>query len=164
MGVGSQDLNIEITLESMARRWCQVNVDINFLLKREIYSPFFGSYHSAFFKLDGISELNQLWKPQDRSKQDCDGICLFLLKLFLWGVGWEHLFCLDTMGTNEQCYLNLVIAVSEAKRFRKFCKNYFELAKSDIICFSLSGTFVCEAHKGQTVHREFHPVEAGCIE
>lgn len=60
VGVGSQDLNIEITLEKMARRWCQVNVDINFLLKREIYSPFFGSYHSAFFKLDGISELNQL--------------------------------------------------------------------------------------------------------
>lgn len=38
--IGSQGLNTEITLEKINRRWCQINIEINFLLKWKIYCHF----------------------------------------------------------------------------------------------------------------------------
>ena len=76
IGFEGQGLHTEITLKKMGRRLCQMNIEINFLLKKKIHCHFLGrEHHSAFFGLNEISKLTQLSKPQGRTKGESVSVC-----------------------------------------------------------------------------------------
>lgn len=71
------------------------------------------------------------------------------------------------MNTNSMSYLNFyssnykideVKGLTKIEAYNDYLGGLFQTCKSDsIICFSPDGSFICEVHEGQTIHREFHP-------
>lgn len=114
-------MHTEITLKKMGRRLCQINIEINFLLKKNIHCHFFGrEHHSAFFRLDEISKLMQLSKPQGRTKGEPRLEFVFVSAVSM-RCEMRASLLLDTMHANMYYYLNFYrsnFKIQETKRLK----------------------------------------------
>lgn len=97
-------MHTEITLKKIGRRLCQINIEINFLLKKNIHCYFWGrEHHSAFFRLHDISKLMQLSKPQGRTKGKSMLEFAFVLAVSM-RCEMRASLLLDTMHTSDMYY------------------------------------------------------------